>query len=355
MVIVSKIDTIKIGNKQIGAQSPPFIIAEISANHNQSLERALTIVEKAAKAGVDAIKLQTYKADTMTINENDKSFMIEDTNSAWKNKSLYDLYDEASTPWEWHETIFNYCNQLGIIGFSSPFDETAVDFLEKLDVPCYKIASFECTDLPLIKKVASTGKPMIISTGLCTVAEIEETVQVAKEAGCKDIILLKCTSTYPASSKHTNLRTIPHMQQLFRCHVGLSDHTLGTQVAVTSVALGATVIEKHLTLSRDDGGVDAHFSLEPEEMENLVKETKEAWQALGKIKYGPTEAEKASLQYRRSLYVVKDMEEGEVFTKDNLAVIRPGYGLPPKYYDVFLGKQVKKNVKRGTPIHWSFI
>lgn len=346
---------IKIGEKIIGENHPPFIIAEMSGNHQHSLEKALKIIELAAEAGVDAIKLQTYKPETMTIDVNTDEFIIQDEKSVWKKRTLYDLYKEAYTPWEWHEAIFEHCKKLGIIGFSTPFDETAVDFLESFDIPCYKIASFESTDLPLIRKVARTKKPLIISTGMCTVGEIEETVKVAKEEGCEQIILLKCTSTYPASPENSNLLTIPHMKQLFQCEVGLSDHTLGIGVAVASVALGATVIEKHLTISRSEGGVDAHFSLEPNEMANLVKETTAAWQALGKISYGPTKSEKSSLQYRRSLYVVSDMRAGETFTKDNLAVIRPGYGLPPKYYDLLLGKKVNKNIKKGTPVTWDLI
>lgn len=346
---------IKIGHKWVGADHPPFIIAEMSGNHQQSLEKALTIVEMAAKAGVDAVKIQTYKADTMTLNVNSDDFVIQDDESAWSKRSLYDLYDEAYTPWEWHKAIFEHCKKHGIVGFSTPFDETAVDFLETLNVPCYKIASFESTDIPLIRKVAKTKKPIIISTGMCSVGEIEETVRVAKEAGCEQIILLKCTSTYPASPENSNIKTIPHMKQLFECEVGLSDHTLGIGVAVASVALGATVIEKHLTLSRSEGGVDSHFSLEPHEMESLVKETKAAWQALGTVTYGPTKAEKKSLQYRRSLYVINDMKAGDKFTKENLGVIRPGYGLPPKYYDLFLGKKVNKEIKKGTPLTWDMI
>lgn len=345
----------KITNRYIGAQFPPFIVAEMSGNHNQSLERALQIVEAAHKAGVDAVKLQTYTPDTITLDVNTPDFFIEDKESLWKGRTLYDLYKEAYTPWEWHKPIFEKCRELGLIVFSTPFDETAVDFLEELDAPCYKIASFENTDLPLIKKVASTGKPMIISTGMATVAELDETVRTARANGCKDIILLKCTSTYPASPEDTNLLTIPHMRELFNCEVGLSDHTLGIGVAVASVALGATFIEKHFTLSRAEGGVDAAFSLEPQEMKMLVEETKRAWQALGKINYGATEKEKRSLKFRRSLYVAEDMKKGEVFTPKNLRVVRPGYGLEPKYYDLILGKRVKQDVKKGTPVSWDIV
>lgn len=341
--------------RKIGVGHPPFIIAEMSGNHNQSLKRALDIVEAAAKAGAHALKIQTYTADTMTLDIAQGDFYISDLDNLWKGKSLYDLYQEAYTPWEWHKPIFDRCKELGLIGFSTPFDETAVDFLESLGVPCYKIASFENIDIPLIKKVASTGKPMIISTGMATLAELDETVRTAREAGCSDMILLKCTSTYPASPENTNIRTIPHMRDLFQCQAGLSDHTMGIGVAVASVSLGATVIEKHFTISRADGGVDAAFSLEPEEMRLLVIEAERAWQALGKISYGPAGKEKDSLKFRRSLYVAKDMRAGDVFTGENLRSIRPGFGLPPKYYDFLLGKKVKRDVKKGTPVSWDIL
>lgn len=346
---------IKIADRLIGTGRPPFIVAEMSGNHNQSLERALEIVEAAAGAGAHALKIQTYTADTMTLDLDEGEFFISDPSSLWEGKSLYKLYQEAYTPWEWHKPIFDRCKELGMIAFSTPFDETAVDFLESLDVPCYKIASFENTDIPLIRKVAATGKPMIMSTGMATVAELDETVRCAREAGCKDIILLKCTSTYPATPENTNILTIPHMRELFQCEVGLSDHTMGIGTSVASVALGATVIEKHFTLKRSDGGVDSSFSMEPEEMKVLVNETERAWQALGRINYGPTEKETASLQYRRSLYVAEDMKAGDVFTKENLRAIRPGFGLPPKYFDVLLGKQVVKDVRKGTPLTWELL
>lgn len=349
------LNEIKVLDKVVGSAHKPFIIAEMSGNHNQSLDRALEIVEAAAKAGVDALKIQTYTADTMTLDVEEGEFFIKDKNSLWKGKSLYKLYEEAYTPWEWHQPIFDRARELGMIPFSSPFDETAVDFLEELDVPLYKIASFENTDIPLIKKVASTGKPMIISTGMATVAELDETVRTAREYGCKDLILLKCTSTYPATPENTNIITIPHMRELFDVQVGLSDHTLGTGVAVASVALGATVIEKHFTLNRADGGVDSSFSMEPDEMRALVTETERAWQALGKITYGPTEKEKDSLKFRRSIYVVKDIKAGEEFTRENIKVIRPGYGLEPKYYESFLGKKSKKDIKVGTPLKLELI
>lgn len=346
---------IQIQKTKIGLDVPPFIIAEMSGNHNHSLERALQIVESAAQSGVHALKLQTYTADTMTLNIEQGEFIINDEKSLWKGNSLYQLYQQAYTPWEWHKPIFDRCRELGIIGFSTPFDETAVDFLEGLDVPCYKIASFENIDLPLIRKVASTGKPMIISTGMAAIAELDEAVRTAREAGCRDLVLLKCTSSYPASPENSNILTIPHMRDLFKCQVGISDHTLGVGVAVASVALGASVIEKHFTLSRADGGVDAAFSLEPDEMRTLVTECEKAWQALGKVCYGPTEKEKISLKFRRSLYVVQDIKAGDVLTDKNIRAIRPGFGLPPKYHEILLGKRVKQDVKKGTPVSWDIL
>ena len=333
----------------------PFIIAEMSGNHNQSLDRALTIVDAAAKAGVDAVKIQTYTADTMTLDINEREFFIADKNSLWKGESLYSLYQKAYTPWEWHEAIFKRCEEWGIIGFSTPFDFTAVDFLEELHVPCYKIASFENVDLPLIKKVAKTGKPIIASTGMTTVAEIDDLVTTARNNGCNDLTLLKCTSSYPATPEGTNLMTIPHMKELFCCRVGLSDHTLGIGAAVASIALGGTVIEKHFTLSRAEGGVDSAFSLEPDEMTLLVRECNTAWQALGHISYEVAEQEKKSLQFRRSLYIVEDLKKGDILTEKNVRSIRPGLGLSPKYYDVVLGKRVKCDVKRGTGLSWDLI
>ena len=326
----------------------------MSGNHNQSLERALKIVEAAAKAGVHAVKLQTYTADTITIDCDSGAFYIDDPDSLWKGKSLYKLYQQAYTPWEWHEPIFNRCRELGLIAFSTPFDETAVDFLEDMNVPAYKIASFENNHIPLIRKTAATGKPLIISTGMASIAEIGEAVNAARESGCKDIILLKCTSTYPAESIDTNLKTIPHLRQLFDVEVGLSDHTLGTGVSTASVALGATVIEKHFTLYRADGGIDSAFSLEPDEMKLLVEETFNAWQAIGKIYYGATRKEEASVAYRRSIYVVSDVRKGEEFDTKNILVIRPGDGLAPKYYDIILGRRAVCDIKRGTPMDWKY-
>ncbi len=333
----------------------PFIIAEMSGNHNQSVDRALAIVDAAAKAGVDAVKIQTYTADTMTLDINEREFFIADKNSLWKGESLYNLYQKAYTPWEWHEAIFKRCEEWGIIGFSTPFDFTAVDFLEDLHVPFYKIASFENVDLPLIRKVAKTGKPIIASTGMTTVAEIDDLVATARNNGCNDLTLLKCTSSYPATPEGTNLMTIPHMKELFHCRVGLSDHTLGIGAAVASIALGGTVIEKHFTLSRAEGGVDSAFSLEPDEMALLVRECNTAWQALGHISYEVTEQEKNSLKFRRSLYIVEDLKKGAILTEKNVRSIRPGLGLSPKYYDVVLGKRVKCEVKRGTGLSWDLI
>lgn len=346
---------IEIAGRKIGAGETPFVIAEMSGNHNQSLERALEIVEAAAKTGAHALKIQTYTPDTMTIDLDEREFHISDPKSLWKGTSLYKLYGEAYTPWEWHKPIFDRARELGMIAFSTPFDDTSVDFLQSLNVPCYKIASFENTDLPLIRRVATTGKPLIISTGMATVAELDETVRATREAGCKDLILLKCTSTYPATAENTNILTIPHMRQLFGCEVGLSDHTMGIGASVASVALGATVIEKHFTLNRADGGVDSAFSMEPAEMAQLVVETQRACEAMGQVSYGPTDVEKKSLQYRRSLYVVKDMRAGDELTKENMRAIRPGLGLAPKYWDTALGKTVKCDVVRGTALSWELL
>jgi N-acetylneuraminate synthase len=339
----------------VGNSHPPFVIAEMSGNHNQSLERALEIVEAAAKTGAHALKIQTYTPDTMTLDLDEREFHISDPKSLWVGTSLYKLYGQAFTPWEWHEAIFKRAKELGIIAFSTPFDATSVDFLESLDVPCYKIASFENTDLPLIRKVAATGKPMIISTGMASIAELDDTVRAARQAGCQDLVLLKCTSTYPATADNTNILTIPHMRELFGCEVGLSDHTMGVGVSVASVALGASVIEKHFTLNRADGGVDSSFSMEPAEMTQLVVETERAWQALGQVQYGATAAEEKSIVFRRSLYVVKDLQAGEKLTADNVRAIRPGLGLPTKYLEQVLGKTVKQSVARGTALSWDMM
>ncbi len=344
-----------IGARSIGAGAPPFVVAEMSGNHNQSLERALEIVDAAADSGAHACKIQTYTADTMTLDVKRDEFVVDASLALWKGKSLHELYEEAHTPWEWHEPIFERCRKRGIIGFSAPFDSSAVEFLEACRVPLYKIASFELTDLPLIALVASTGKPMIMSTGMATAAEIDEAVRTARSNGCKQLILLKCTSTYPALAEDSNILAIPHMRELFQCEIGLSDHTLGIGVAVGAVALGATLIEKHFTLRRADGGVDSAFSLEPAELAALVVETERVWRSLGRVFYGPMEHEKASLKYRRSLYVAVSMRAGDVLTKENLRIVRPALGLPPKYFDQMLGRRIKKDVVAGTALTWDLL
>lgn len=341
-----------VAGRKIGLDQPPFIVAEMSGNHNCSLERALEIVEATAACGADGLKIQTYTPDTMTIDSREPGFVISDPSSLWSGKSLYELYGEAQTPWNWHEEIFRRCRELALIAFSTPFDETAVDFLESLSVPCYKIASFENTDLPLIRKAARTGKPLIISTGMANVSELDESVRTAREAGCNSLMLLKCTSSYPAPPVDSNLRTITDLRERFQCEVGLSDHTGGIGAAVASVAFGATLIEKHFTLRRSDGGPDAAFSMEPEEMKSLVAETECAWQSLGQVSYAVSKAEEKSLVFRRSLYVVRDLKEGEPLSADNLRAIRPGYGLPPKFYESLLGRRARQHIKRGTPARW---
>lgn len=344
-----------IGDRPIGPDARPYVIAEMSGNHNQSLDRALRIVDAAAAAGADAIKLQTYTPDTMTLDIRAPGFLIDDPKSLWAGRQLYDLYREAHTPWAWHRPILDRAAALGLHCFSTPFDDTAVDFLETLSVPAYKIASFECTDLPLIRKVAATGKPMIISTGMATLAEIDETVRTARAAGCRDLVLLKCTSTYPSTPLNTNLRSIPVLRAAFGCDVGLSDHTMGCGAAVAAVAFGACVIEKHFTESRAEGGVDAAFSLEPAEFAQLRIETERAWQALGVPSFGMSVAETASMRYRRSLYIVEDLKAGDVLSAANLRAIRPGYGLPTRELDALLGCSVRHDVPRGTPASWSLV
>lgn len=346
---------IRIGKREIGPHTRPYLIAEMSGNHNQSLERALSIVDAAAKAGADALKIQTYTADTMTLDVNAPGFVIEDPNSLWAGRRLHDLYQEAHTPWEWHAPIIQRAIELGMDCFSTPFDDTAVDFLESLGVPAYKIASFEITDLPLIRKVASTGKPMIISTGMASVVEIGEAVETATKGGCNQIVLLKCTSTYPALPTNTNITTIPNMRDVFQVQVGLSDHTMGVGVAVAAVGLGATVVEKHFTLRRADGGVDSAFSLEPEEFALLRTETERAWQSLGRITYGGTAAESKSRAFRRSIYVSKAISAGEVLSPENCRIVRPGFGLEPKYYDIVIGKRVSADIPAGTPLSWDHL
>ena len=346
---------LSIGGRGVGAGSAPLVIAEMSGNHNQSLERALEIVDAAAQSGAHALKIQTYTAETMTIDIREGEFFISDEKSLWKGESLFDLYKKAYTPWEWHEAIFDRAKKHKMLAFSTPFDRTAVDFLENLNVPCYKIASFENTDLPLIRYVAATGKPMIISTGMATFAELDETVEAARSAGCNDLVLLKCTSTYPSTPDDSNILTIPEMRSRYGCEIGISDHTMGIGVSVAAVALGATVVEKHFTLQRSDGGVDSAFSMEPQEMAQLVIETERAWQALGKVQHGPTEKEKASLVFRRSLYVVADVKAGEKLTPANVRAIRPGNGIAPKFYDEVIGKTAKRDITRGTPLSHDLI
>jgi N-acetylneuraminate synthase len=327
----------------------------MSGNHNQSLDKALELVEVASRSGAHAIKLQTYTADTITLNVDREEFKIKDKDSLWSGETLYQLYEKAHTPWDWHKPIMDRAKELGLLCFSSPFDESAVDFLEELQVPAYKIASFESNHLPLIRKVASTGKPMIISTGLSNIDDLKEAVATARGAGCKDLILLKCTSSYPASPENTNISTIPHMRDLFNVEVGLSDHTMGVGVAVASVAYGASIIEKHFTLKRSDGGVDSAFSLEPHELKSLVVETERAWQSLGEVKYGPTNPEKKSLMFRRSIYFSKDSKKGEVVNLENIKVIRPGHGLHPRHFEEIQGKVLTRDVFKGEPVDWKSI
>lgn len=336
---------------EISDESRPFIVAELSGNHNQSLDRAKHLVDAAADAGVQAIKLQTYTADTMTLDLDQREFLVEDPDNLWSGYTLHKLYNEAHTPWEWHEELFEYIRSKGCIPFSSPFDETAVDFLESLNCPLYKIASFELTDLPLIGKVAKTGKPMIMSTGMATIAEIEDAVNCARDNGCTELILLKCTSTYPATAADSNIVTIPHLSKMMNVPVGISDHTLGIGVSVAAVAMGAVVIEKHITLDRSDGGVDSTFSMEPNEFKLLVEQANQAWNALGCVTYGGTKNEEKSKQYRRSIYVKRKIEKGEIFTKENISIVRPALGLAPKYLDYVLGAKSNKDLEEGHPLN----
>ncbi|MDA9602487.1 pseudaminic acid synthase [Flavobacteriaceae bacterium] len=343
-------DEILIGNHKIGKNNSPFIIAEMSGNHNGSIDRAFKIIDAALDAGAHAIKLQTYTAEKITINAKGGLFDINDNDSLWNGKNLFELYKGAYTPWEWHQELYNYAKKKGILMFSSVFDETGVDFLEKLDVQVYKIASFENNHYPLLKKIAQTEKPVIMSTGLSNISNLEKSVNTLKANGCKDLILLKCTSTYPSSPKNSNLKTIPVMKKIFDCQVGLSDHTLGIGVPLAAISLGATVIEKHFTLSRSDGGVDSAFSLEPNELKSLVEESKRAYQSLGKVFIGISDEEKKSLRFKRSIYVIKDIKKGEVLTKKNISIIRPGDGLDTHYYDTVLGRKAKIDISGGTPL-----
>jgi pseudaminic acid synthase len=329
-----------------------YIIAEMSGNHNQSLDRALEIVEAAAQSGAHALKLQTYTADTITMRG---AYTIDDKNSLWAGSELYDLYQQAYTPWEWHKPIFDRARALGMDAFSSPFDESAVDFLETLNVPLYKIASFENTHHPLLRKVAATGKPVIMSTGVASFNDIAESVEVLKSAGAKEIILLKCTSTYPATPENTNLLTIPHMRERWQCEIGLSDHTMGIGVALAAVGLGVRVIEKHFTLNRADGGVDSAFSMEPHEMKALVDESIKAYQALGRIQTEVQAVEEKSLLFKRSIYASRDISAGEAFSADNLRIIRPALGLAPKHWETVQGKKAKAAIAAGTPLSWDVV
>ncbi|AUM13743.1 pseudaminic acid synthase [Ketobacter alkanivorans] len=340
--------SIRISGRRIADDVPPYIIAELSANHNGSLDTALRIVEEAKKAGADAVKLQTYRADTITLNSDSDDFQIK--GGLWNGRTLYELYEEAHMPWEWHKPLFDHASALGIPIFSSPFDNTAVDLLEDLNAPAYKIASFEAVDLPLIKYVASTGKPMIISTGMADAGEIEEAITAAREGGCKELAILHCVSGYPAPAEDYNLRTIADMRQRFGLVVGLSDHTLDNTTAIASVVLGANLIEKHFTLDRNGGGPDDSFSLEPEGLLGLCRDSKTAWAALGQIDYGRKSSEQENAQFRRSLYFVKDLSKGDIVTADAVRSVRPGFGLPPKRLESILGKTLTEGVCFADPV-----
>jgi len=346
--------TIKIGNRVISHNSPTFIIAELSANHKQDLELAKDTIYSIKESGSDAVKLQTYTPDTITIDCNNEYFQIKQ-GTLWDGKTFYQLYQEAYTPWEWHYELKELAEKLGLVFFSTPFDKTAVDFLEELNVPAYKIASFEITDIPLIEYAASKGKPLIISTGIATLCDIQEAVEACKRVGNDQIILLKCVSAYPASLEDVNLKTIPNMAQTFNCIVGLSDHTLGISVPIAAVALGAKVIEKHFILSRDIDSPDKEFSLTPDEFKEMVKAIREVEKALGKVSYELTEKMKKSREFARSLFVIKDIKAGEIFTEENVRSIRPGYGLHPKFLKEVMGRKAKKDINKGTPLTWNLI
>lgn len=340
--------TISIANRKIGLDYPPYIIAELSANHNGCMETALEIIKQAKLCGADAVKLQTYKADTITLDSRNEEFMIR--GGLWDGQSLYELYEKAHLPWDWHKPLFDYARELGITIFSSPFDNTAVDLLENLNTPAYKIASFEAVDLPLIKYVASTGKPMIISTGMADAEEIQEAIDAARSGGCKELAILHCVSGYPAPAEDYNLRTIPNMMERFGLVTGLSDHTLDNTTAIASVVLGASIIEKHFTLNRDGGGPDDSFSLEPADLTNLCRDSKTAWAALGQVDYGRKASEQGNAQFRRSLYFVKDMAAGDTITEDAVRSVRPGFGLGPKFLDEILGKKINKSILANSPV-----
>lgn len=344
---------IDIAGRAIGPDYPPYVICELSGNHNGSLDRMLSLIDAASDTGCDAIKIQTYTADTLTIDHDGPGFVIED--GLWRGRSLHDLYGEASTPYEWHKAMFARAAERGVTLFSTPFDRTAADLLEDLGAPAYKIASFEAVDLPLIDFVARKGKPMIISTGLAGLGEIEAAVKTARDAGCNDLVLLHCISAYPAPTDQSNLRTIAHLSEAFDVVAGLSDHTLGTATSVAAVALGAAIIEKHFTLARADGGADAPFSLEPEEFTRLCSDSHDAWVSLGTVRYRPSQAESGSVQFRRSLYVVADIPKGDKITPDNVRSIRPGFGLPPRHLPTVLGRHALRNLTRGEPLDWSML
>jgi N-acetylneuraminate synthase len=344
---------IQIAGHPIGPDHPPYVIAEVSANHNGKLETAMRIIEEAKKAGADAAKLQTYKPDTITLNCDSEDFKIR--GGLWDGRTLYELYEEAHMPWEWHKPLFEHARKVGIPLFSSPFDNTAIDLLEDLNAPAYKIASFEAVDLPLIKYAASTGKPMIISTGMADAEEIQEAIDAAREGGCKELAVLHCVSGYPAPAEDYNLRTIPDMINRFGLVTGLSDHTLDNTTAITSVAMGASIIEKHFTLDRSGGGPDDSFSLEPDELAALCKGAKTAWSALGRVDYGRKSSEQGNVKFRRSLYFVKDMKAGDVITHDCLRSVRPGFGLAPRYFEQLIGRKVQSEVRFATPVSWDVI
>ena len=345
----------RIGSRAVGPDAAPFIVAELSGNHNGSLERALALIDAAADAGAHAVKLQTYTPDTMTLDLAAPGFVIDDPASLWHGRTLYDLYAEAATPWHWHEALFARARARGIACWSTPFDESAIALLETFDPPAYKIASFELLDLPLIAAAAATGKPVIVSTGMATAGEIEEAVATARGGGAGGVVLLQCTSSYPASPEDSNIATIPDLRDRFGCEVGLSDHTAGIGVSVASVALGASMIERHLTLARADGGVDAAFSLEPAELAALVVESERAWLGRGTVRYGPAASERASLQFRRSLYVTADVRAGEALSAENVRAIRPGFGLAPKHLGSVLGRRARRDLPRGTALGWDLI
>jgi len=342
-----------INGRKIGEGQPPYIVAELSANHGGSIEIALETIKMAKEMGADAVKIQTYTADTMTIDCDKEEFRID--GGLWRGYNLYQLYQEAHTPYEWHEELFDYAKGIGITLFSSPFDETAVDLLESLNAPAYKIASFELTDLPLIEYVARTQKPMIMSTGMANLAEIEQAINCAQQAGCKNLVILHCISAYPAPARQSNLATIQDLGKKFNVIVGLSDHTLGHTVAISATALGANIIEKHVTLSRKNGGPDSEFSLEPTELKALCRETKTAWQAIGVAGYELKPAEQENMRFRRSIYFVKDITENTIITSQHIRRIRPGFGLPPQYYSEVIGKKAASNIKRGTPLSWGLV